>query len=61
MYLKEVVFGEYGKRLDLSAEIIQLWSQTNWVQVPALTINCELAGAIVSLGSLIRETRLSFL
>lgn len=61
MYLKEVVFRAYGKRLDLSAEIIQLWSQTNWVQVPALTINCEPAGAIVNLGSLIRETRLSFL
>lgn len=36
-------------------------TQTNWVQIPALTINCELAGDVVSLSFLTCETRLFFL
>lgn len=37
MYLKEAIFREYRKRLGVIAEITQLWSQTNWVQIPALS------------------------
>lgn len=61
MYLKEAISREFRKRLGVIAEMTQLWNQTNWVPIPALTSNCELAGDIVSLSFLTCETRLFFL